>query len=97
MNNYERRWNNAVRIAKQINAFIDDGYLVFGDNGELIKNKFVITDEGIRLPLDENSSVAYFINDKNLDNGMHTTISEYNKEFLDWRILYPYDIQSLDL
>lgn len=97
MNNYERRWNNAKRIAERINSFIDDGYMVFDDDGEVVGRKFIITDYDISYPIGENSNLIYFINDVGLDNGIHTVISEYNKQFSDWKVVYPYDIQKLDL
>lgn len=98
MNIYEARWNNALRIAIKINSYIDQGYLVFNDENEIITGKFRITDKEIVLIPDQtkqNCVYGYFLKDRDWDEGMYTTIKEYNEPFSKWTFVHPKNIKRL--
>ena len=94
MNKYQARWNNAVRMAEKINRLLDAGYMVF-DDGEHIEYRFIITNDEVILKISETSSIMYFIKDPELDNGMYTSIPEYNAQFKDWKYVAPKNIKSV--
>lgn len=79
MNIYESRWNNAVRWARAVNAAVARGLLVRIDGGD-VGAPLEITDRRIFLPFSPGtgSGIVLFINDVELDNGMHTTIGGFN-------------------
>lgn len=94
MNIYNARWENAKRIAEKINSYLDSGYLVFNEDGERVSEKFLVKSfHGSEEIVCGN--LGYFINSKDLDNGMYTKISEYNSKFKSWKIVRPDDIKSL--
>lgn len=97
MNIYEARWQNALRIANKINSFIDEGYLVFNDDNEIITGRFRITDKEIVLAPDKDSRCVYgyFMNNKDWDEGIYTPIKEYNEPFKKWKFVHPKDIKRL--
>lgn len=98
MNIYDARWQNALKIANKINLYLEQGYLVFNDDNEIITGRFRITEDEITLlpEKDKNSCVyGYFLKDKEWDEGMHTTIKEYNEPFKKWRFVHPKDIKRL--
>jgi len=76
------RRENAHRIAKKIN-WLRKSHLVFNEDNDLVTEDFTIDSRGyVRL-----GCVSYFVNDTELDNGMYTTIEEYNKQFENWTII----------
>ncbi len=91
----KKRWENAKRIARLINSYIDEGKFVFGEDGGRIFHKFIITDDEINLPFSNGSYVTYFIYDDELDNGCYDTIEEYNNLFSGWTVVNPKDIQPI--
>ena len=95
MNIYEARWNNAVKIAEKINSFLDRGFLIFNGDDEIINKKFAISNDEIYLPLICNCNLGYFLKNTDYDEGMFTTIKEYNKQFKDWKFIHPNDIKRL--
>jgi hypothetical protein len=94
MNQYEARWNNAVRIANKINELIKEGNIIFNDDSEPC-NGFIIRKDGIFQKVSANSSYIFFLKDKEFDNGYHTTIKEYNEQFKDWYYVNPKDYKSI--
>jgi hypothetical protein len=92
---YEKRWENAVRIAHKINDSLDKGYLVFNSENALLDGKFRVDDEGVFLPLGEHCQLMYFVNDIELDNGYYTTIKRYNEQFKGWRYVKPENVKKL--
>lgn len=104
MDKYKARWNNAVKVSETINKFFDEGYLIYTDEREEMTHKFVITDDHIYLPFgrfrgDEGISfrVVFFENTKDMDEGMHTPIKEYNSIFENWKMIRPEHIVKLKL
>jgi len=95
MNMYEARWNNAVSIAEKVNDYLEKGFMVFDDSGQAVKMKFEITEESIHLPVSDQCKFIYFLNDREMDNGMYTKIADYNAQFKDWKIVHPKDISDL--
>jgi hypothetical protein len=89
---FEARWQNALRIARRVNQYIDDGYLVFDETNTKLESKFVITDDSISLVHKmENCTITqeYFEKNKERDHGMWTEISKYNEQFKDWVVIAP--------
>jgi hypothetical protein len=103
MDKFKARWNNAIRIAETINKLFDEGYLIYTDDGDEMTHKFVVTDEHIYLPFGdcrgskETSRIVYFENTKDMDDGMHTSIKEYNALFESWKMIRPEHIVKLKL
>jgi hypothetical protein len=97
MSIYQARYNNAKRIAEQINDLIDKDYLIFDEDKELLEGKFIITDKDISLNWGKHCKIAYFVNDSQFDNGALDTIEKYNSKFKDWRVVHPSDIQKFEL
>ena len=89
MDIYKARWENAKRIAVKINSYLDAGCIVFNEDGEMISEKFTITDSICC------GNVGYFYNNKNCDEGLYTTIDDYNSKFKKWKIVRPEHIISL--
>lgn len=95
MDVYKARWENAKRIAEKINSYLNSGYLVFNEDGEKITEKFLIKETSMGSEEIVCGYICYFINDKSLDNGMYTKISEYNSKFKLWKIVRPDHLVSL--
>lgn len=95
MNIYLARWNNAKRIAEKINSLIDAGYLILDENKEPITCRFVIEEDEVYLPLGINCNWIFFRNEPGMDDGLYTTIYEYNKHFSGWTYISPKDIKHL--
>lgn len=95
MDIYHARWKNAVRIAEHINKLIKEGYLVYDEDHTLIDRGFLITANRIVLIYDSRYSVEYFNNNKLFDDGLYTTIKEYNKLFEKWLYVPPAHIHKL--
>jgi len=96
MNVYERRWNNAVRIANKINHLLEQGYIVYDSEGDRVRHSFQVSEEEILLPLSDNFKILYFLRDTELDNGAHTKISDYNDMFKNWMFVHPSNINLID-
>lgn len=76
----QARWDNAVRFAAKINELLDRGYLVYILDGRRVENKIVVDDEEISAPFsDLNSGTILFRKDPEYDEGMWTTIKDWNK------------------
>ena len=93
----ESRKNNAIRIAKEINNYLNQGYLVFNEDNEIVARNFEITEEGVLLPISDKSKIIYCSFDENLDNGLYTPIKEYNTQFKKWKIVHPKYIKTLKI
>lgn len=96
INIYDARWMNAIRIHTRLNKLLDEGYIIIKDDEHWeyenkYCSKFVITEKNIV----EDKCYVYFINDIDLDNGMHTKIKDYNKQFENWKAYHPKDIKSV--
>lgn len=99
MDIYEARWKNAKRIAERIKEMQDKGWLVFDEDRRIV-HKFSIEknrdgEECIVERYSGSFSVNYFVNDKYWDEGLYTTIAEYNKRFRDWKCIDPKNIVPL--
>lgn len=92
---YQTRWDNAVTIASRINELMRQGYAVLDESGTRVSYPFVIDEKGIQLPVGENTSIAYFEKDLNLDGGYYTPIAEFNQMFADWTAVHPKDMKKV--
>jgi len=72
---YEARWANARRVAKKIQFFLEEGFIVITDQGVRLKpDSLVLTDERFSIRLSPCASLTFFINDKDYDWGLKTPI-----------------------
>lgn len=92
--NQKARWNNAKKIGTKIKSFIDNGYIVYDEDGDVIPD-IEINDEGVFAKLDEYCQIILFLNDTELDNGMYTPIKEFNETFKKWSFVDPNNKQPL--
>ena len=82
-------------LGNKINDLIAKGYKLF-DSENIIFSGFTITEDGdIIEKLSDNFSVAWFINNLELENGYEMPIKEYNKQFEGWTYINPKDIKKL--
>ena len=99
---FKSRQENAVDIAKLINSKFDD-FIIINDMNEVVTNKFIITDNGDVQQIVDNDTdndiklVDIFTNDINVDNGMQTTISNYNELFNKWQFIPKCLVSTLEL
>lgn len=89
MNMYEARWNNAKKKCEKIQKLLRKGYLIFTADGEKITSAGIRDDYTFYI-----NSGFYFLNDKNLDNGMYETIREFNKTFSNWVYVHPKNLKK---
>lgn len=91
---YAARAANAKRIGEKLKTLLDEGYMVFDDSGsrimpgEIALFGFDGASPGLRV-----GSVVYFDSDRELDNGMQTTIAEFNAWFSGWSVVHPRDFR----
>jgi hypothetical protein len=98
VNIYKARHNNAIRIAEKVNALVDNGYLIFDDQGERLVGRFVFEDEERNVFFayeDSSCKIIYFLNDLDFDNGIYDTVAEYNEQFADWSFVHPKHMKQL--
>lgn len=96
-NKYDYRRQNAKRVCAKITEHLDAGKLVFDDEGTLILQGQPTWDEdGFSIKCG-NSRMCYFVDDIDLDNGMHTSIKEFNEQFRSWKIINPKHIERLSI
>jgi hypothetical protein len=99
MNNYEARWNNALRIANAINQYIDDGYIVLDHHNSPVP-RMTIGPDSISIIHEDvlsKSRMTYMIfeNNPDYDHGVYTTIREFNDTFKDWTIAKKVDMGNI--
>jgi len=96
-NVYKARWKAAKKLHESINEKIRAGFIVLDEDGVSVDREFKISEEQIIMPWKSGSGggAVYFINDSELDNGMHTTIADYRDSFKDWRYVNPNHIEKL--
>lgn len=80
---HRARWENAQRFGNKVQTLLNNGYLVFDSDGELVK-KIIVDDSGVYQGLDSGCKAIIFLNDTDLDNGMYTTIKDFNDEYSTW-------------
>lgn len=75
---YTKRWLNAVRVFTEIKAQAEAQDCMIWYEGEIQPSQIVITDKNIVI---KDGSIWHmlFENDTNMDEGMHTSIEDYNK------------------
>jgi hypothetical protein len=89
---------NARRVGEKIKALIEQGFIVYDDDGSVVKK--VHLDDGdlaFGYGFSDTTRFMYFINDPELDNGAFDTIPEFNAQFIDWRAVNPADIRRIEL
>ena len=82
------RWANAQKMYHKLQNKLDDGYLLYDENDDLVKG-LELNEEGFFQVYDEYSKCFLFLNDTELDNGMYTPIKEFNEQFKDWYFINP--------
>ncbi|AOG02887.1 hypothetical protein [Bosea sp. RAC05] len=86
---YAARAANARRIGERLIAQLEQGYLVFTHEGEMLKREDVsLTGFGGNGGLTV-QQVVYMDEDRECDNGMHMPIAEFDALFRDWRVVDP--------
>lgn len=92
------RLNNAKRIGEKIQKKLDEGYIIYTDEGFIVKSvtfKGFGDNDGLTIESDRGGHVVYFDDDPTCDNGMLTPIKEFNAEFKKWKTVHPNSIKSL--
>jgi hypothetical protein len=89
---YVARLRNAHRIGRRIKNILKAGGLVFDENGEAVRSCSYRGFSG-KVGLRVNDSFVFFDADVDLDNGMHTTIAEFNDYFRDWIFVDPTSVK----
>jgi len=98
---YDRRWANAQRIGKLIEAALAEGSYVFNEAGDRVTAvhwRGFLNGEDQHNPgltIDCGGPSVYFNWDKDTDEGMHTPIAEFNAHFDGWWFVKPEHIQTL--
>ena len=95
MNKFTARYNNAKRIMNKINDLLQKGYQVIDENGYNVET---IAEENDTISYTLKGSLircSLFMNDIDFDDGMHTTIKEFNKSFESWTYINPNHIKQL--
>lgn len=98
---HEKRWENAKQIAEKINNYLDAGFLVFDEDFKPVKYKFIISDDEVLQPHQSPNTTGtrmftlIFSNDLEFDDGVHTSIKDFNKRFEDWKVVDPKDLISI--
>ena len=83
------RHDNAVYITNRINELHRD-FIIYNEYDEIVGTKFEVRENGdVMLPHGESCSggTIMFLNDTGLDNGMYTTIHDFNNYFDTWCII----------
>lgn len=98
MNIFESRYRNAKRIMNKINDLLKKGYRII-DADDNIVEKVVENNDTISYTIKNcpNNHYNIFINDVECDDGMHTKIVDFNKQFESWTYLNPKCIKMLKL
>ena len=91
MDAYTARLNNAIRIAEKIKGFLASGYIVRNDSDEKVLEIIIDHTEPseITYRMSENCCAMLFSADRDRDDGMHTNISDFNKQFDSWCVFKP--------
>lgn len=75
---YTKRWLNALRVFTEIKAQAEEQDCMIWYEGEIQPSQLVIGTDSIYI-LEDNCQYVLFSNDVNLDEGLHTSITDYNK------------------
>lgn len=80
MNIYKARYLNALKKAAKVNRLLKKGYILFYDNAKN-KHGFFLSGDTLFLKITDTFRIVFFVNNKDLDNGYYTKISDWNEEF----------------
>ena len=75
---YAKRWLNAIRVFSEIKAQAEAQDCMIWYEGEIQPSQLVINTDSIYI-LEDNCQHVLFENDVNLDEGLHTSTTDYNK------------------
>lgn len=90
---YAARLRNAHRIGRNLKRMLSKGFIVFDEEGARVTSvSYRIWGDGIGLSID---GVVYMDSDPSFDNGMHTTVAEFNKQFDGWKAVHPSQIAPI--
>jgi len=97
---YVARLLNARRIGNKLKRLQREGFHIFDENGEKITGTIEFRGFDGRLGgglalRDGNCSTVYFDAAKDLDNGMHTPVAEFNAIFSNWVAVHPAQAKSI--
>ena len=96
MNKHQKaRWENAQRIGNKLKSLLDDGIILYNEDGDRVMD-IEVDDTGFYEVMG-NCKIMYFINDTELDNGMYTSIKEFNKLFDGWTYVDPSHRKKIQL
>jgi hypothetical protein len=87
MNIYKARYRNALKKAARGNRLLKKGYTLTDTDGQVLDGPFYLEGNEVLLKTGENCSYIIFINDKELDNGYHTSINDFNKEMKEYKFI----------
>ena len=95
---YAARAKNADRIGRRLQEFLAEGYIVFDEKGAIVNGRVTLVGwddkPGISI-VDGLFTRVMFTADPSIDDGMHTSIDEFNKKFANWRAVHPRDIKPI--
>ena len=80
MNIYKARYLNALKKAAKVNRLLKKGYCLFYAGVEN-KHGFFLSGDTLFLKITDTFRIVFFANDKDLDDGYYTKISDWNEEF----------------
>jgi len=93
-NKYTARRDYIAKIGNKLIKYLNEGYLIFDEDNELIKNVkltgFSESSHGLNI-----DKVIYYDYNPNLDNGYYTSIKEFKKTFGKFKIIHPKHIKRL--
>lgn len=75
---YKKRWDNAVRAFTSIKEQAEAQDCILWYEGEIYPSQLVVTEDSIYVQ-EDNCQHVLFENNVDLDEGLHTSISDYNK------------------
>ncbi len=94
---YDKRWENAQRVWKKFMALQQAGYVIFDEWQDVVQG-FKLNDKGCYTTFNRDGTgggTFYFLNDRELDNGMMTPVKEWNAQFDLWTFINPLDKHSV--
>ncbi len=97
-NVFEDRWNSICKIVNKLNKYMEDGYIVYGADGEVQKTfEFINNGTEIVHRYSDTCTGLVFENNPNMDHGLYTPIKETNKQFEGWTMVPPSNVIKVEL
>jgi hypothetical protein len=98
MNIYKARFRNALKKAARVNFLLKKGYLILAPDGTTML-PFKFDSPSRKIYQEEktgSNNIRYlmFQDNRNMDHGLYTPISEFNKKFDRLRVIHPKHIKK---